>query len=576
MEQHACIPSAPASGSGRHCATYGNWKFQPFAPHAVRLGGEIRHRMGLTGEKILHHLDVEELFVRHFRHRSMKPEVPGGFAGYGMFLDAVVKAAIHGIGGDEMLRFKTERLAELIDTQSEDGAITIFSGPPGYWDNHDQAYMIQAFVLDYRHYGNERALQAALRLGNFLIHRKTSVNLGLETAFLMLAEASGDRRFSAYCRDIFLLDQTLDVYDRMTPVNGVAHVYTWIARCLAQLQYRQLTGSDTPQLRAGTEELFRRVFSNYSSISGSCSGGFYWGELWDDTQIGLGRWGETCVSAYLLRCAAKYLEFEADPRLGDLYERILYNAFFGAQSEDGLRQRYFIPFNEPGQWYDHETYCCPNNLRRMMFELPDAVYFRTAGGIAVNLYTESTLDTPTVTLHQKTRYPESETVELTISAKKTFPLTLRIPGWCEHATVDGTPASPGWFSMTIAPGETVVRLRLPMEVRQIRGTMAQTGRIALMRGPLVYAVEMERNRLDPHAMDLLTVDNTQPFELTKDGIETTCLIPNQDHPVKKVLFTRFSSEKRTRTYFPATLAGTGENDSLFQPSLPPESGNCGK
>ena len=41
MEQHACIPSAPASGSGRHCATYGNWKFQPFAPRAVRLGGEI-------------------------------------------------------------------------------------------------------------------------------------------------------------------------------------------------------------------------------------------------------------------------------------------------------------------------------------------------------------------------------------------------------------------------------------------------------------------------------------------------------------------------------------------------------
>ena len=209
MEQHACIPSAPASGSGRHCATYGNWKFQPFAPHAVRLGGEIRHRMDLTGEKILHHLDVEELFVRHFRHRSMKPEVPGGFAGYGMFLDAVVKAAIHGIGGDEMLRFKTERLAELIDTQSEDGAITIFSGPPGYWDNHDQAYMIQAFVLDYRHYGNERALQAALRLGNFLIHRKTSVNLGLETLAV---------RMKQYCENALTVAKYLEANDKVESV----------------------------------------------------------------------------------------------------------------------------------------------------------------------------------------------------------------------------------------------------------------------------------------------------------------------------------------------------------------------
>ena len=69
-----------------------NLEFQPFAPDVVQIGGEIRRRMDLTAEKILHHLDVENVFVRHFRHRSETPEVPGGFAGYGMFLDAVVKA----------------------------------------------------------------------------------------------------------------------------------------------------------------------------------------------------------------------------------------------------------------------------------------------------------------------------------------------------------------------------------------------------------------------------------------------------------------------------------------------------
>ena len=523
--------------------------------------------MDLTAEKILHHLDVENVFVRHFRHRSETPEVPGGFTGYGMFLDAVVKAAIHRIGGDEMNRFKTERLAELIATQSPDGAITVFSGVPGYWDNHDQAYMIQAFVQDHRYCGNENALQAALKLGNFLVNRGTAVTLGLETAFLMLSEESGDSRFSDYCRDVFKLDQSINAYDRMTPVNGVAHVYTWIARCLAQLQYMKLTGNDTALLREGTQELFRRVFSNYSSISGSCSGGFFWGELWDDTQIGLGKWGETCASAYLLRCTAKYLEFDADPRLGDLYERVMYNAFFGAQSEDGLRQRYFIPFNEPGEWYEHETYCCPNNLRRMMFELSDAIYFKTPDGIAVNLYTDSALTIPNAVIHQKTDYPESETVEFTISARKVFTLTLRIPGWCKHAVVQGKSVSAGWFNMEIPEGETHITLQLPMEVRQIRGNMAQAGRIALLRGPLVYAVEMERNQLSGHAMDLLTIDNTKPFSVTPKGIETTCLIPNQDHLERKVLFTRFSCEKRTRTYFPAVLTGTVVNDSLFHPQL---------
>ena len=104
-----------------------------------------------------------------------------------------------------------------------------------------------------------------------------------------------------------------------------------------------------------------------------------------------------------------------------------------------------------------------------------------------------------------------------------------------------------------------------MEVRQIRGTMAQAGRIALMRGPFVYAVEMERNQLSGHAVDLLTIDNTKPFHVTPEGIETTCRIPNQDHPERSVLFTRFSSENRTRTYFPAALSGAAVHDSLFHP-----------
>ena len=203
----------------------------------------------------------------------------------------------------------------------------------------------------------------------------------------------------------------------------------------------------------------------------------------------------------------------------------------------------------------------------MMFELSDAIYFKTPDGIAVNLYTDSALTIPNAVIHQKTDYPESETVEFTISARKVFTLTLRIPGWCKHAVVQGKSVSAGWFNMEIPEGETHITLQLPMEVRQIRGNMAQAGRIALLRGPLVYAVEMERNQLSGHAMDLLTIDNTKPFSVTPKGIETTCLIPNQDHLERKVLFTRFSCEKRTRTYFPAVLTGTVVNDSLFHPQL---------
>ena len=141
----------------------------PFRPSQVFIGGELRHRMELTADKMLHGIDIERTFVRHFRERKAEPDVPGGFAGYGMFLDAIVKAAAHGIGGDELRAFKSHRLAELIDTQTPDGAITIFDGKIGFWDNHEQAYLIQALVLDHRHFGAASSLAAAIRLGDFLI-----------------------------------------------------------------------------------------------------------------------------------------------------------------------------------------------------------------------------------------------------------------------------------------------------------------------------------------------------------------------------------------------------------------------
>ena len=75
----------------------------PFRPGEVAVGGEIGRRMEMTLAKMLRHTDIDGTFARHFRVRKEKPDEPGGFAGYGMFLDALVKAAAHGIGGEETI-----------------------------------------------------------------------------------------------------------------------------------------------------------------------------------------------------------------------------------------------------------------------------------------------------------------------------------------------------------------------------------------------------------------------------------------------------------------------------------------
>ena len=284
---------------------------------------------------------------------------------------------------------------------------------------------------------------------------------------------------------------------------------------------------------------------------------------WEQRRLRTGRWGETCVSAYLLRCTAKYLEFNPDAKLGDLYERILYNAFFGAQSEDGMRQRYFIPFNEPGEWFDRESYCCPNNLRRMMFELPDAIYYKTGNGIAINLYAESRLTLPGLAITQTTSYPESEEVRVQVNTERAFSLALRIPSWCTRATVQGNSVAAGWHILPLGAGKTEIAIHFPMEILRIRGTKAQSGRVALMRGPLVYALERELNNLEYGQVDLLTIDDSRPVRAESDGLHVPCIIPNMNHLKKEILFTRFSAEKRSRTYFPTTSEYGRHTDSLY-------------
>ena len=531
--------------------------FSLFAPGEVKVGGEIGRRMEITADKLMHRTDIENTFVRHFRVRKAKPDVWGGFSGWGMTLDAIVKAAAHGVGGDEMRAFKDKWVAETIGTQTPDGAISFFGGELGMWDNHEQAYLIQAFCNDWRWCGNRKALEAARRLGDYLIKRGSGVNLGLETAFVLLYRETGDERYAAYLRDRFLIEKGNAEFDQIA-VNGSVHVYTWIQRALAQLQYAEATGRAAPALTASTEELYRRAFGDYLSISGSMSGGPFWGEVWNDAQIGLGKWGETCVSAYLLRCTTERMRRHPETCYGDLYERVLYNAFFGAQSHDGSKQRYFIPFDEGGEWFQHETYCCPNNLRRMMFELPDAVFFKTGDGFAVNLYAPATLKSGGLSVTVETAYPAEGAVRIAVTSDRAGKARLRIPRWTGLADA-GT-----WREVAYAAGTSEIALDFPMAVRVVKGRRAKAGTVAVMRGPVVYALDGASVQGWRGFIDCMELDAAQPMTWTGKGVSAEFVETRQTtRPRRRLELAPFAADGRLRTYFPPFGAVKAVDDELF-------------
>ncbi len=343
---------------------------------------------------------------------------------------------------------------------------------------------------------------------------------GLEQAFIALSNVTGDRAYSDFSADTKMGKRigyaTLREWQR--PVEG--HTYRYLARCLAQQDLYRVQPQDSllNQSRRAVEYL---TSSDGLVITGTCS----YGEVWHGDQNGSGHLGESCATAYLIRLLDSLIRLEGDLRYGDIMERSIYNALFGAQSTDGRRLRYYTAFEGGRTYFDEErsaknpdepkvrlnsydTYCCPGNFRRIMAELPSKVYYRTADGLAINLYTSSAAEIDlgegvSLAVQQKTDYPNSGDVEIYLTPSKsiTFPLRLRIPRWCSQGQVlvNGEPEDGpvvGGTSIGITrnwEAGDLVTLHMPMPWRFIRGRKRQAGRVALMRGPVLYCLGPAHN-----------------------------------------------------------------------------------
>lgn len=244
------------------------------------------------------------------------------------------------------------------------------------------------------------------------------------------------------------------------------------------------------------------------------------------------------MSAYCETCAAVGNDFwnyrlfllHGDARYIDVMERTLYNGLISGVSLDGRSFFYPNPLESNGQhkrspWFG--VACCPANITRFLASLPGYVYAQRGGELYVNLFAGSSaqikLDAgPTVRITQETRYPWEGAVRMTVNPAQParFTLRVRIPGWARNEPVpsglyrfvDQISEQPslrvngravplklesGYVAIerTWKPGDRV-DLALPMPVRRIAANSAvaaDRGRVALQRGPMVYAAEWPDN-----------------------------------------------------------------------------------
>jgi len=244
-------------------------------------------------------------------------------------------------------------------------------------------------------------------------------------------------------------------------------------------------------------------------------------------------YAETCAAIGSVFWNQRLFEATGDAKYTDLIEWTLYNAVLPGVSLDGTEFFYDNPLASDGDrhregWF--ECACCPPNLARLLASLERYIYAADDEGLSVNQYVggsaELSIEGTGVTVTQDSDLPWDGTVTIDVDAAEpaAFELRLRVPGWADGVSIaaDGesvdttgvTDDAPTYVTLDREwdDDEITVAFDQSVEILQAHPAVAaDAGRVALTRGPLVYALEgVDHDR----PLHQYAIDPTSDFEAT--------------------------------------------------------------
>jgi uncharacterized protein len=260
-----------------------------------------------------------------------------------------------------------------------------------------------------------------------------------------------------------------------------------------------------------------------------------------------GAYGHFKIARYLLRTTG-------ESAYGDSMETVLYNTILGARliQPSGI-SFYYSDYNNNAVKSDYEQKwpCCSGTFPQLTADYGISSYFRTARGLAVNLYQPSLVSwkqgSANATLSQRTTYPHSSEVAfvLALDRKQAFMLQFRIPSWAGPHTrvaINGkalpeTPLPGTWFPINRTwTHDDNIELTLDMPLRLLPLDPKHPDLVALAHGPVVlFAVLPAPDRFD--RQQLLTAQRTSSS--STDWLVTTSAGPITMRPFASITTERY-------------------------------------
>jgi uncharacterized protein len=288
--------------------------------------------------------------------------------------------------------------------------------------------------------------------------------------------------------------------------------------------------TDAPGYQAALDRLWDDMASKRMYVTGGIGARGTTESFGEDYELPNQRaYTETCAAVGNVLWGHRMFLQHGDAKYLDVLEQVLYNGFLSGVSLAGDRFFYQNPLESTGRTQRSEYFdvaCCPANLARMMEQVPGLLYSTRDRDLFVTLYAANTATVRTsagdIRLDEQTRYPWDGRISLTVhvDAPRRFAINLRVPSWSAGAALPGDlyrfagdPPPPVRVSvngrsvpLSVSRGFAVVSRRwqagdvvtidLPMPVRRVTAATLiaeNVGKVAVQRGPIVYALEAVDN-----------------------------------------------------------------------------------
>ncbi len=392
-------------------------------------------------------------------------------------------------------------------------------------------HLIQAALAYYRATGSRTLLDPALRFADYIVENfgpapKRPFLTGhpeLEMALVELYRATGEAKYLNFVRYLYsgverdrlkLKDSDTKYMFSGKPFTSRTEFEGHAVRALyaASGAADYFAEAGDPAFKKTLDLLWTDLTTRKMYITGgvgSRAGGESFGDPYELPSEQA--YAETCAAVANVMWNFRMLALTGDARYTDVLERALYNGVNSGLSLAGTLYCYRNPLASNGEklrnpWYD--TTCCPPNIERLFESLPGYFYGTSRDGVYVNLYGNSQLnwhleDGSGLKLTQNTAYPWAGDIRFTVEPERPsdFTLYLRWPAWASSADVlvngqivQPTNAKRGSYlalSRNWKQGDSVV-LTLGLQTVPMASNprVPDTyGKVALQRGPLVYAME---------------------------------------------------------------------------------------